>query len=447
MFRRSPQPNDDRPLTSNLTWLYTGRALRSFGTAFLTVAFPLYLAQRHESAAAVGAILTLGSLIGPGMVGAVGIVGDRFGRRPVLIGVGLVGVIGALALAVSSNVVVVVIASGLGGIGRGGGAGTGGAFGPYFPAEQPLLAASVPSSQRTRAFGQLGFIGVLAAAAGSVVAGVPDLLRQTGMSWTSAYQVVFLMGALVSLLVALASVPLREHRPLERDSVQAASDRSAPDAGRHNVANGAAPTGLSTRQLIGRFGLANAINGLGFGFLGPLLTYWFHVRFGVGPAEVGILYTVVNIAGALPFLGAHRISARVGAVRAVVVTRTASIVMLATMAIVPGFFLAGLFLTLRTVFNSLGLPARQSYEMGAVDERRRGTVAALGQLPSMFTSSISPAVGGAVMDSFVDVPIVGAVVFMSANVLTYYLAFRNAPLPGESLSNRSGRAEPEPAED
>jgi len=416
---RTPGPG--LPSQSNLPWLYAGRAVRSFATAFLTVIFPLYLASQHDPATTIGAVLTLGSLLGACLVAAVGVAGDRVGRRPVLIAIGLLGALGALALAASTNVAVVAVASGLGGIGRGGGAGSGGAFGPFFPAEQPLLAASVPPAQRTRAFGRMGFIGVLAAAAGSLVAAVPALLHSGGMSWADAYRSVLVLGAAASLVVAALCVPLREIKPAER--------REPPVGDRAGSAT--RPAGLSTRQLVGRLGLTNALNGFGFGFLGPLLTYWFHVRFGAGPAEIGALYTVVNLVSAAPYLGSHHLAGRFGAVTTVVVTRTASIVVLGAMALMPTFLLAGLFLNLRTVANSLGMPARQSYAMGAADERRRGTVAALSTLPSMLTSSASPVVGGALMGTLVDVPIIGAVVFMSANVVTYYLAFRHAPLPGE----------------
>ena len=287
----------------------------------------------------------------------VGVVSDRIGRRPVLIAVGLLGALGALALAASTDVVVVVVASGLGGIGRGGGAGSGSAFSPFFPAELPLLVAAVPTA-----------------------------LHGTGMSWIDAYEVVFLVGAGASLLVAGASVPLREHR-LRRVSRGAAASGTATTTSSN-------PAGLTTRQLTGRLGITNALNGFGFGFLGPLLTYWFHVRFGAGPAEVGVLYTVVNLVSALPFLGAHRLTRRLGAVRTVVVTRGASVLMLLFMAFMPDFLLAALLRNLRTICTSLGLPARQSYAMGAADDRRRGTVAALSTHALHAHSSVSPAVGG-----------------------------------------------------
>ena len=400
--------------------------------------FPLYLAQQHYSATTVGAILTAGSVVGAGLVAAVGVASDRIGRRPVLLAVGVLGTLGALGLAASTDLVVVVVASGLGGIGRGGGAGSGGAFGPYFPAEQPLLAASVPAAQRTRAFGRLGFIGVLAAAAGSLVATVPAGLHDTGMSLDDAYRVVFSIGAAASLAVVCVTLPLREVRP-----ARPGGDPGPADPAGTERTEPTRPAGLSTRQLIGRLGVTNALNGFGFGFLGPLLTYWFHVRFGAGPAELGALYTIVNLVSALPYLGAHRLTERLGAVRTVVVTRTASVLVLAAMALVPSFLLAGLLLNLRTVFNSLGLPARQSYAMGAADETRRGTVAALGTLPSVLTSSVSPVVGGAIMGTFVDIPVVGASAFMGANVIAYYLAFRHAPLPGEKPARSAQGVAPE----
>lgn len=395
--------------------------MRSFSTAFLSVVFPLYLAQRHESAATVGMVLTVGSVVGAGLVLAVGLAADRIGRRPVLVAVGLLGAAGAAALAVSTNLAVVIVASGLGGVGRGGGAGSGGAFGPFFPAEQPLLAASVAPGERTRAFGRMSFIGGVASAVGSLVAGLPSVLHHAGMSWTAAYQVLFLVGAVGSLLVAAASLPLREAR------------RSAPAPGAA-PATSAAPAGMSTRQLTGRLGLTNALNGFGFGFVGPLLTYWFHVRYGVGPAEMGVLFTAVNLVSAVPYLGAHHLTNRFGTVWTVVLARSAGLLMLLAMAAAPTFTVAGVLLCLRIGFNSLSVPARQSFAMGAADERRRGAVAAFTTLPSMVTSSASPVIGGALMGTFVDAPIIGAFVFMGANVVVYYYAFRDATLPEEGAT-------------
>jgi MFS family permease len=362
-------------------------------------------------------VLTAGGMLSAVLVAAVGLLADRFGRRRMLLCLGGLGAVGGAAMALTGNPIAVTVASGLGGVGRGGGAGSGGSWGPVFPAEQPLLAGSVEAKNRTAAFGSIAFVGVLAGAAGSLVAYLPDGLHASGWGWLPAYRLVFWLGAALSLVMLIVTLPVRE--------TLAPAPAPGGDAQRQ-------PGSLSTRQLIGRLTLTNGLNGLGVGFLGPLLTYWFHVRYGVGPGQLGLLYTLVNLVTALPYLGAARLAARMGAVRAVTVTRAGSAACLLLMAWMPTFALAGLVFAVRMALNSLGLPTRQSYVMGVADERRRGAVAALGMLPAQVTSSISPVIGGVLMESVLDTPLYGSALFITANLIAYYYAFRNVPPPEEA---------------
>jgi MFS family permease len=416
---------------ANLRLLYTARALRSFGVAFLTVVFPLYLDARGYSSSVVGGILSGTTVISALLVLVVGLGTDRLGPRRMLVFLAGASVVGGLVMAGTTSLPLILVASGLGGVGRGGGAGSGGAWGPVFPAEQPLLAESAGHQNRTAAFGFIGFIGVLAGAVGSLVAWVPDWLEHSGWSASSADRLVFLLGAAVSLGLVGVSLPLRDgvsgrgrrpvaHRP--RLPVAQVTTRHEPTT---------TPQTLRTGQLVWRLALTNSLNGFGFGFLGPLLTYWFHVRFGVGAGELGVLYTCINLATALPYLGAARLARRLGAVTTVTVTRALSIGLLVVMIWAPDFVWAGVLYGLRMALNSLGLPARQSYVMGVAQAGRRGTVAALGSLPSQITSSLSPAIGGALMSVFEDAPLVGAAAFMGANVIAYWLAFHRVLPPEE----------------
>jgi MFS family permease len=428
---------------ANLRLLYAARALRSFGVAFLTVVFPLYLDARGYSSSVVGGILSGATVISALLVLVVGLGTDRLGPRRMLLFLAGAGVVGGLVMAGTTSLPLILMASGLGGVGRGGGAGSGGAWGPVFPAEQPLLAESVGHQRRTAAFGFIGFVGVMAGALGSLVAWVPDWLQHSGWTVISSYRLVFVLGAAMSLGVVAVSVPLRDGRS-GRGRVAGLPVRqkaAAPDPA-HGTAtpepgNGSAT--LRTGQLVWRLGLTNSLNGFGFGFLGPLLTYWFHVRFGVSAGELGILYTVINLATALPYLGAARLARRLGAVMAVTVTRAVSIGLLVLMIWAPDFVWAGVLYGFRMALNSLGLPARQSYVMGVAEEGRRGMVAALGSLPSQITSSLSPAIGGALMSVIEDAPLIGAAVFMGANVIVYWLAFHNVLPPEEQA-----RAAPSP---
>ncbi|MGH9304523.1 MAG: MFS transporter, partial [Acidimicrobiales bacterium] len=132
------------------------------------------------------------------------------------------------------------------------------------------------------------------------------------------------------------------------------------------------------------------------------------------------------------YLASARLTRRLGAVRTVVWTRAIGMGFIFAMLFTPTFLLTGIAYALRLTVNSLGMPARQSYVMGVADERRRSTIAAVGALPSQLTSSVSPIVGGALMASFIDVPILGAFVFMSANTIGFYLSFRHYRPPGEN---------------
>ncbi len=403
-----------REAARNLPWLYAGRSARSLATAFLTVIFPLYLAKEGMGAAEVGLILSLSGAVSMALVVLVGVAADRFGRRRALLALSALTALGAVLLAwLPLGPVMAVVASGLGGVGRGGGAGSGGAWGPVFPAEQPLLAAAAPEQNRTRVFGVISFVGVLAGAVGSLVAGLPQVLVGDGLSIVAGYRLLFALGAALGVVMIAVTLPVRESRP---DPAEAATE--APP--------------MSVRQLIGRLSVTNGLNGCGIGFLGPLFTYWLYRRFGVGPAELGVLYAVVNLAAAFPYLTSAALVRRLGAVRTVVWTRLIGVGALVAMPFLPSFTLVGVAYTLRMVLNSLGMPARQSFTMAVSDERYRSRVAAFGSLPSQVTSLVSPAVAGVVMDEWLSFPLFGAAFFIAANAVAYHYAFHSVAVPGEA---------------
>ncbi len=400
----------------NVFWLYAGRGLRSFATAFLTVAFPLYLTQSGYGSGRIGLVVTLSTLVTAALVAVVGIVSDRVGRKLVLMVLGVLAVFGSIGIAISTATLWIAFVSGISGIGRGGGAGSGGSWGPVFPAEQPLLASAVPAEQRNTVFSRIAFVGVLAGAGGSLVAALPRLLHSDGLSWIAAYRWLFYLSAALAVLMVAVTIPLREERI-------PASSAMPPTA---------AEPSLRAGGFLGRLSLTNALNGLGFGFLGPLLTYWFHARFGVGPAALGTLYAITNLVAALPYLGAARLAQRFGSVWSTTITRAVSVVMLLAMAVAPTYALAGLAYVLRMAFNSVSIPLRQSFVMGVSRADQRGRMAAFSMLPSQLTSTISPVLGGELMQSFLDTPLVGAAVFMTANFILYYLFFRDLHPPEET---------------
>src|SRR6185312_16515841 len=362
-------------LGRDLRLLFTGRALRSLSLGYLNVIAPIYLVALGYSALRIGVVFTAGSLGSMVLTALVGLVADRVGRKPLLVFLGLLTATSGLLFALSPSFGVLLVAAAAGTVGRGGGAGAGGAFGPYFPAEQALIAELSGDRNRTSAFGIVSLIGVLAGAAGSLVATFPSV---------------------------------------------------APRA------PGAPRLGTSTRRMLPRFLITNATNGLAVGMLGPVVVYWFHVRYGASAAQLGGLYFLANLAAAPSNLLAARFARWLGAVRAVVIARSTSVVLLAAVALMPNFWLAGILFLLRTQVNSLSGPIRQSFLMGVVDEADRSTAAGLSNLPLQALSSAGPTIAGQLMQTvWLELPLMLAAALQGVNAGLYYLFFRSVKPPEE----------------
>jgi MFS family permease len=403
----------------NLGYLLAARAVRSLAQAMVTVSVPLYLAAAGNDPVTVGMVLSAGSVGSVLLVLLVGTSADHLGRRRLLVALAVLATVGCAGFAMTTDPWVLGAMAAITAVGRGGGAGSGGAWGPFYPAEQPLVAASVPDRERNAAFATLSMVGVGGSAVGSLLAGLPTLLAAVfGMGALGAFRPVFLLGAVASAAVAWLASKVNE----VRSTVPPPPLLALP---------------ASARQLIGRLWLTNALNGFIIGALGPFLTYWFSVRYGVGPATLGVLYTVVNLATAVSFAGAPLLAARVGSVRAVTITRLVGSGCFAVMAVAPGFPLAALAYGVRAMLNAVSMTLRQSFVMGVSEDSSRSAVAAFGNLPAQFTGTMTPALAAYLVQAVsVELPIWLATVAMAVNAVMYGLLFRRFVPPEERERRR-----------
>ena len=391
-----------RWLNKNLALLFAARVIRSITQAFLVIVVPIYLARLGFNAVQIGGLLmatTIGSAL---LILAVGIGADRWGRRQALVFLAVLQALGAAGFVFSTNFMVLTIASAAGTIGRGGGAGSGGAFGPFYPAEQPLITEHTGVNHRNEVFGFLSFLGVIGGAVGSLLAIVPHLWVNGPFGWRTGYLFLYALTLVCSVLLILILMPVSEQKPTEVRQ----------------------PMQISWR-LLGKFSLTNVFNGFGIGFLGPLLTYWFYARFGASTAAIGVLFTIVNLLTAIPYLVSAYFGNRFGVVRTVVVTRSIVVLLTAAMALAPTYIFAACLFALRMVFNSVGNPLRQSLVMGMSHERERSTMAAFSNLPMQVSSALSPPLGGLLMDEgLLGMPLLLASIFQMINTVFYWRFFR-----------------------
>jgi MFS family permease len=412
----------------DLKWLFILRVLRSIAQGYLGIIVPLYLAALGYGAVQLGILFSVSAIVAGVLSTATGLLADRYGRKLFLIAISLMMAAAGVMFGLARTFEALVIAGALGSIGRGGGAAAGGAWGPFYPAAQALVAERTSALTRTTVFGALSFVGVMAGAIGSLMAALPHLLnRAAGMPILEGYRVLFVMTGAFGVAMALAVLPVNEmHAPALGAEPEPA--RAADPPARERI------LGVSREswRLISRFMITNSTNGLAIGMLGPFVVYWFYRRFGVGPEKLAELFFILNLAAAVPYLMAGRIAMAMGSVRSVVVTRSIACVMLVGVTLMPTFFTASVLFLVRMLFNVLSIPVRQSYLMGVIEPSERASAAGLANVPSQVTSAAGPYLAGLFMEHIaLALPLDFAAAMQALNAYLYWLFFRNVYPPEE----------------
>lgn len=410
----------------DLGWLFVLRILRSIPQGYLGIVLPLYLALLGYSAVAPGTLLAFSALAAALISMLTGVLSDRFGRKTLIAIISLLFAVGGVGFAFARSFFWIVTFAAIGSIGRGG-ALAGGAWGPFYPAVQALVAEESSDYDRTTVFGVFSFVGVMAGAIGSLMAGLPTLTRHAvGLSELETYRGLFILSGFLGVVMAFAIMPVRERRPVPAEAF---------DAARHEPAVAVTRTlGLSRESwhLVVRFMITNSTNPLAIGMLGPFVVYWFYRRFGASSGELAGVFFIINLVSSIPYLAAGRIALMLGSVRAVVITRTISTVLLFGVVMVPTFGLAAILYGVRALFNLLSIPVRQSYLMGVIDPAERASASGFASFPSQVTSAIGPYLAGYFMEHLaLALPLEFAAAMQGLNTFLFWIFFRRVYPPEE----------------
>ena len=435
MLTESSTPPEAAPifgiawLNRDLMWLFVLRVLRSLSQGYLGIILPLYLIALGYGAEALGVLLAVSAVVAAGVSTVVGVMADRFGRKRFLVAISLLLAFGTFAFTFAHSFVWIVAFAAIASIGRGG-ALAGGAWGPFYPAVQALVAEHTTDYNRTTVFGAFSFVGVMAGALGSALAALPSVLRHfAGIDEVTGYRILFVLSGVFGLAMAMAVFPINENRALELELADELAREQPQPRDRAGLKLGLSP---ASWRLVLRFMITNATNGLAIGMLGPIVVYWFYRRFGVNSAQLAGVFFAMNLVTALPYLMAGRLALWMGSVRSVVATRAISTVLMFAVVLMPTFGLAALMYGIRAVFNVLSIPVRQSYLMGVIEPAERSSASGLSNFPSQVTSAVGPYMAGYFMEHLMlSLPLEFAAVMQGLNTVLYYLFFRNVYPPEE----------------
>jgi MFS family permease len=397
---------------SDRSILYGSAFLRALATGMTGVLLGIHLAKIGLDEAAIGLVISAG-LAGAALAALLATLGaDRAGRRRFLIALALVGAAGTAVFAACSGVVMCAAAAFLGmlnGMGRDRGA--------ALVIEQAVLPATVPGERRTGAFAWYNVLQDAGHALGSLMAGLPVLLRRLGgMDEAGSFRGALLVNAVLILVPAL--LYLRLSRGIEA----APAPRGEP---RRKLSR-------RSRGILLRLVSLFALDSLGGGFLTTaLISFFFYQRFGVTEGVVAPLFLGARALNALSHLGAAWLAKRIGLVNTMVFTHMPSSLLLVSVGFAPSFPIAAALFLLREGLVEMDVPTRQSYVMAVVGPEERTFASGVTHLVRLGAWAVAPAFAGVLMTSGLAAPLViGAGMKLLYDGLLY-AAFRRVKAPEE----------------
>jgi MFS family permease len=407
--------------------LLLARALRSVGQGALVVDFALYLYALGWSGVAIGLVLSGSGLFGAALSLLVGVVSDRLRRKPFLLAYEGMALLASMAALLTAQPWILGAAAIVGGFGRG----ANGSAGPFSPAEQAWLAEEVAPERRGMVYSLNTALGFFGMGLGALSAALPTLL--TGwLGGALAYRPLFGLVGLASIgnlwLLSRADEAYRGPRRVEDPRAQAR----------------AAQVRRQENRILEKLVLVNVFNGVAIGLTGPLISYWFALRFHIGPAEIApVMGATFMLTGASSLL-TGRLTERIGIVRSVIWVRLVGLVLLVLLPLMPVYWLAALVYLLRSAFNRGSAGARQALAIGLVRDERRGLATSLNAVSLQVPRSVGPSIAGYLLDAGqFSLPFYAAALLQGMYLVAYGRVFRDYE-PGPARPEQVGQAEGAP---
>ena len=170
--------------------------------------------------------------------------------------------------------------------------------------------------------------------------------------------------------------------------------------------------------------LPSMMIGLGAGLIIPFLNLYFQDRFGLTPAAIGVLFSVMQGFMVVGNLFGPAVSGRWGLVRGVVATQLLSVPFMLVLALSGSFpFVVAAFF-LRGSLMNMNQPLASHFAMAVVREREHAITNSLLSLSWFVAWSVSADIGGALIErkGYTEPLLIAAGLYVAASIL-YWLFF------------------------
>ena len=389
--------------------LLVARGLRGMCDGFIAVLLPGYLLALGFGQLAVGLISTT-TLFGSALATIlVGLIGNRFAPRSLLLFAAALMTATGLAFAGLSSLWPLLVVAFIGTLNP-----SSGDVSLFLPLEHARLAESATGDARTALFARYSLVGGLSAAVGALAAGLPDLISAHAVaSPLMAIRVMFIIYA------AAGSVNWLIYRRLP-------ARRSSKDTPH-------IPLGPS-RGIVMRLALLFSVDAFAGGLLvNSLLTLWLIQRFGLSLGAAGQFFFWAGLLSAGSQLVAAPLSRRIGLLNTMVFTHIPSSVCLIAAAFSSSLSLTLALLLARSALSQMDVPTRSAYVMSVVTPGERPAAASFTAVPRSLAAAVAPTLSGVLLGlGWLGAPLVACGALKIAYDLSLLYAFRHLRTDGGS---------------
>ncbi|WP_340016826.1 MFS transporter [Paenibacillus sp. FSL K6-1318] len=367
-----------RGWSRNIQLFFLASILYQIGNGMFSVLYNLYIQGLGYNDTMNGQIVSIQSLATAIMFVPIGLCGDLFSRKRLLITGALfsgIFLIGRSFDYSATGLIWFAVFSGL-------------FAGVFQVLAIPYLAENVKKSQRLKMFSYYSSLVLASQVLGSLGGGVfADLLHTAGLAKVSGLQTVLFIGGAATLAAFIPLLFVTEGTAATQTTIPAQPvlqpNADLKESSTSTLSTDDLITKKKDSRLIGQFVVTQLLIGLGSGLVVPYLNLYFTNRFSVSLSGMSLLIALGQIMTIVSMLIGPTLAAKVGSVRAVVIFQVMSLPFLLLTGFTNLLFIASLSFLFRQALMNAANPIHSAILVDRISDKRRGIANSLMQTSFM----------------------------------------------------------------
>ncbi|MBT2282879.1 MFS transporter [Paenibacillus polymyxa] len=426
-----------RGWSRNIQLFFLASILYQIGNGMFSVLYNLYIQGLGYNDTMNGQIVSIQSLATAIMFVPIGLCGDLFSRKRLLITGALfsgIFLIGRSFDYSATGLIWFAVFSGL-------------FAGVFQVLAIPYLAENVKKSQRLKMFSYYSSLVLASQVLGSLGGGVfADLLHTAGLAKVTGLQTVLFVGGAATLAAFIPLLFVSEGKAAPQTTIPSQPVLQPNADLKESSTNTPSTDDLITKKkdsrLIGQFIVTQLLIGLGSGLVVPYLNLYFTNRFSVSLSGMSLLIALGQVMTIVSMLIGPTLAAKVGSVRAVVIFQVMSLPFLLLTGFTNLLFIASLSFLFRQALMNAANPIHSAILVDRISDKRRGIANSLMQTAFMIGWATMGPVQSYLVTTYgtywgyaITFSITGCLYVISS--LMYFVMFREpkpsaTPLAGEA---------------